>query len=112
MQHCDERLHAELIGYTSTSYSGEQRDRLLRAMTSGTAAEYSRLAFDLGYWLADAALFACLGDTARWFWFLHPLSIVYIGSSDTATIVGLPGRPAGTMYLRLAIRAFNRVRSS
>jgi anhydro-N-acetylmuramic acid kinase len=51
-----DRLHAELVGFISRQYSAEQRDRLLRAMTGGTAAEYSRLAFDLGHWLADAAI--------------------------------------------------------
>ncbi len=51
-----DRLHAELVGFISRPYSAEQRDRLLRAMTGGTAAEYSRLAFDLGHWLADAAI--------------------------------------------------------
>jgi len=52
----DGRLHAELIGFVNTRYTLEQRDRLLRAMTGGTAAEYSRLAFDVGHWLADAAI--------------------------------------------------------
>ena len=52
----DGRLHAELIGFVGTQYSRVQRDRLLNAMTGGTAAEYSRLAFDLGGWLADAAI--------------------------------------------------------
>ena len=73
----DGRLHAELIGFVGTRYSADQRDRLMRAMTGGTAAEYSRLAFDLGHWLADAAVavmaeagvaktrFARLGRTAR-----------------------------------------------
>jgi anhydro-N-acetylmuramic acid kinase len=52
----DGRLHAELIGFIGTRYSADRRDRLTRAMTGGTAAEYSRLAFDLGHWLADAAV--------------------------------------------------------
>jgi anhydro-N-acetylmuramic acid kinase len=50
------RLHAELIAFISTSYSREQRERLLAAMAGGTAAEYSRLSFDMGGWLAAAAV--------------------------------------------------------
>src|SRR3954471_16918156 len=49
-------LHAELIGFRTGAYSGRQRDRLLQAMTSGSAADYSALSFDLGGWLADAVI--------------------------------------------------------
>lgn len=49
-------LHGELIAFHSTAYSSAQRDRLLAAMSGATAAEYSALAFDLGTWLADAAI--------------------------------------------------------
>ena len=52
----DGRLHGELIGFHSTAYTSAQRDRLLAAMSGGTAAEYSGLAFDLGAWLAEAAI--------------------------------------------------------
>jgi anhydro-N-acetylmuramic acid kinase len=52
----DGRLHWDLIAFRSTSYTQEQRDRLLAAMTGGSAAEYSRLAFDLGAWLGEAAI--------------------------------------------------------
>jgi anhydro-N-acetylmuramic acid kinase len=52
----DGRLHWELIAFRSTPYAQEQRDRLLAAMTGGSAAEYSRLAFDLGAWLGEAAI--------------------------------------------------------
>jgi anhydro-N-acetylmuramic acid kinase len=50
------RMHAELIAYRSFPYSAEQRSRLLAAMQKGTAAEYTRLAFDLGAWLGEAAI--------------------------------------------------------
>jgi len=52
----DGRLHADLIAFRGMPYPAEHRKRLLAAMTGGTAAEYSRLAFDLGSWLADAAV--------------------------------------------------------
>jgi anhydro-N-acetylmuramic acid kinase len=46
----------QLLGFTVSSYDSSQRDRLHRALTSGSAAEYCRLAFDFGNWLADAAI--------------------------------------------------------
>ena len=52
----DGRTRAELLAYRSFPYSAEQRNRLLGAMQKGTAAEYSRLAFDLGAWLGEAAI--------------------------------------------------------
>jgi anhydro-N-acetylmuramic acid kinase len=45
----------ELLAFEVTEYNAAQRDHLLRAMQSGTAQEYCRIAFDLGGWLADAA---------------------------------------------------------
>jgi anhydro-N-acetylmuramic acid kinase len=45
----------ELLAFTAQAYDATQRDRLLRAMARGSAQEYSRIAFDLGGWLADAA---------------------------------------------------------
>jgi len=45
----------ELLGFTQLSYDSDQRKRLLAAMERGSAAEYCRLNFDLGHWLADAA---------------------------------------------------------
>jgi anhydro-N-acetylmuramic acid kinase len=55
------RLRPELLGFTVTEYSPEQRRRLHAAMTGGTAQELCMLAFDLGSWLADAAI-AVLAD--------------------------------------------------
>ena len=50
------RLDAELLAFTSRSYTPAERERLARALQSGTPAEYCRLNFDLGGWLADAAI--------------------------------------------------------
>ena len=52
----ERRVTAELLGYTVRPYSGEQRERLQGALERGTAADYCRLAFDLGDWLAGAAI--------------------------------------------------------
>jgi anhydro-N-acetylmuramic acid kinase len=52
----DGRIDAELLAYTSRSYSPTQRTRLSAALGGGTPAEYCRLNFDLGDWLADAAI--------------------------------------------------------
>jgi anhydro-N-acetylmuramic acid kinase len=49
-------VRAELHAYLSRPYTSAERQRLLRAIESGTPAEYCRLNFDLGSWLADAAL--------------------------------------------------------
>ena len=50
------RVHAELLAYVTRAYTAEQRQRLGHALTSGTPAEYCRVNFDLGGWLADAAI--------------------------------------------------------
>jgi anhydro-N-acetylmuramic acid kinase len=50
------RLRPELLGFTVTEYSPQQRKRLHAAMSGGTAKELCMLAFDLGAWLADAAV--------------------------------------------------------
>ncbi len=49
-------LAPELLAFVGTSYTDSQRERLRAALTTGTAQEYCRLAFDLGGWLADAAV--------------------------------------------------------
>ena len=50
------RLQFELLAFRATPYTKEQRDRMLAAMNGGTAAEYSKLAFDFGAWLGEAAI--------------------------------------------------------
>jgi len=47
-----------LLGFTHVAYTPGQRERLASAMRGATAAEYCALSFDLGGWLADAALAA------------------------------------------------------
>lgn len=55
------RLTPELLAFIGTTYTPDQRARLRAALTSASASEYCRLAFDLGGWLADAAV-AVLAD--------------------------------------------------
>jgi anhydro-N-acetylmuramic acid kinase len=52
----EKRLDVDLLGYVSHSYTPAQRTRLSNALGGGTPAEYCRLNFDLGEWLADAAI--------------------------------------------------------
>ncbi len=46
----------ELLSFVSTSYSREDRERLSRALTGTSAAEYCKINFELGEWLAKAAV--------------------------------------------------------
>ena len=52
----DGRIDVELLAYTSRPYTSSERNRLSNALGGGTPAEYCRLNFDLGGWLADAAV--------------------------------------------------------
>ena len=52
------RIEHELLAFSSTGYTDAQRDRLSSAMTRGSAEEYCVLSFELGDWLATAALAA------------------------------------------------------
>ena len=52
----EKRVDVDLLGYTSHPYTPAQRTRLGNALGGGTPAEYCRLNFDLGEWLADAAI--------------------------------------------------------
>ena len=54
----DGRIAYELLGMSVRAYDTEQRDRLARALVGATPREYCRLAFDLGDWLAEAAIAA------------------------------------------------------
>lgn len=56
-----DHVSAELLAFRSVAYTHDQRERLLRALEGVPAAEYCRLNFDLGAWLADAAV-AVLAD--------------------------------------------------
>lgn len=50
------RIRAELEKFTSEPYSQPRRERILRAVRGVTPTEYCRLNFDVGEWLAEAAL--------------------------------------------------------
>lgn len=54
----DGRIAHDLMGFTQSAYAPAQRDRLAAAMRSGSAEEYCALGFELGEWLADAAITA------------------------------------------------------
>ena len=47
---------AELLAFTVTEYTPAQRARLAAAMAGVSSAEYCRIGFDLGEWLAQAAM--------------------------------------------------------
>lgn len=55
------RTTLELLAWLTRAYGADQRARLTRALTGATPAEYCRIAFDLGGWLADAAI-ACIAE--------------------------------------------------
>lgn len=52
---------AELLAFRQIPYDAEKRQRLAGAIAGATPDEYCRLNFDLGHWLADAAV-AVLAD--------------------------------------------------
>lgn len=49
-------LRHELLAFRSLPYTDSQRARLAAALTGATPLEYTRLDFELGAWLADAAV--------------------------------------------------------
>src|SRR5256714_5945687 len=51
----DGRIDVDLLAFASRAYTSAERSRLGSALGGGTPAEYCRLNFDLGGWLADAA---------------------------------------------------------
>lgn len=56
-----DHISAELLAFRSFAYTRDQRERLLRALEGASPTEYCRLNFELGAWLADAAV-AVLAD--------------------------------------------------
>ncbi len=50
------RVSSELLGTIGHEYEPAQRARLARALSGATPAEYCRLNFELGEWLAEAAV--------------------------------------------------------
>ena len=57
----DGRVEPLLLHFHQRAYTPEQRARLAAALVGATPAEYCRLAFDLGEWLAAAAIEAIAG---------------------------------------------------
>lgn len=51
-----ERILFDVLGFSVRSYTSDQRDRLQRALERGSPADYCRLGFDLGDWLAAAVV--------------------------------------------------------
>jgi anhydro-N-acetylmuramic acid kinase len=54
----DAGVTADLLAFVLHDYTPAQRARLQRALNGTTPSEYTRLNFDLGGWLADAAIAA------------------------------------------------------
>lgn len=54
-------IKPELLAFVSHDYTPAERERLSHALTGGTPAEYCRLNFELGEWLAQAAT-AAMGE--------------------------------------------------
>lgn len=54
----ENRVAAELLAFIVHDYTPAQRERLAKALTGASPSEYTRLNFDLGGWLADAAIAA------------------------------------------------------
>jgi anhydro-N-acetylmuramic acid kinase len=52
----DGRINVDLLAYNSRAYTSAERSRLAAALAGATATEYCRINFDLGGWLADAAI--------------------------------------------------------
>ena len=52
------RITYDLLGMSVRPYDAAQRDRLTQSLVGMTPRDYCRLAFDLGDWLADAAMTA------------------------------------------------------
>lgn len=51
-------IGVELLAFVSKPYSAAQRDRISAALVGATPLEYARLDFEMGAWLADAAVAA------------------------------------------------------
>jgi len=49
-------VRADLLAFRTLDYQDERRERLQRALAGASPDEYCRLNFDVGHWLADAAV--------------------------------------------------------
>lgn len=59
------RIVPTLLALAHRPYSADERERLMHAMSGGTAQEYCRLSVDLAHWLADAAELAITASGVR-----------------------------------------------
>lgn len=80
----------ELLAFHQVPYTAAQRDRLAAALRGATPDEYTRLDFDLGGWLADAAV-AVLAESGV------PRAEVAAVASHGQTIWHVPGHSTWQM---------------
>jgi len=97
----DGRFRVELLAYVQHPYDDEQRRRLRAVMREARARDYCRVGFDLGNWLAEAALEAieksgvprsqirAVGSHGQTIWHEPPHSTLQIG--ETAVIAERTG---------------------
>ena len=97
----DARFRVELLAYVQHPYDDEQRRRLRAVMREARARDYCRVGFDLGNWLAEAALEAigksgvprsqirAVGSHGQTIWHEPPHSTLQIG--ETAVIAERTG---------------------
>ena len=97
----ESRFRVELLAYVQHPYDDDQRRRLRAAMREAKARDYCRIGFDLGHWLADAALEAiersgvprsqirAIGSHGQTLWHEPPHSTLQIG--ETAVIAERTG---------------------
>jgi len=97
------RLETQLLAFRGVSYTAAQRARLESALSHGSARDYCNLAFDLGNWLADAAIGAladagipradvsAIGSHGQTLWHDPPHSTWQLGESAViAERTGIP----------------------
>lgn len=58
----DATVNVQLLAFVSRRYTEAQRERIRAAIAGTTPQEYARLDFELGAWLADAAV-ACMAES-------------------------------------------------
>ena len=99
----ESRLEPRLLAFRGVPYSATQRARLEEALDRGSARDYCNLSFDLGIWLADAAIGAladagiprgdvrAIGSHGQTLWHDPPHSTWQIGESAViAERTGIP----------------------
>jgi anhydro-N-acetylmuramic acid kinase len=89
----DNRIEPQLLAFRSSPYTAAQRARLEAALERASARDYCNLAFDLGDWLAEAAIGAladagiprgdvrAIGSHGQTLWHEPPHSTWQLGES-------------------------------